>query len=374
MSKARQRSGRSKARGTFRLRPVPRDWRMVALRGDLPDLPLAFEQLAISDENTLLSGSVQLRLPRARMLSLSEGDVLRIDSAVAGTGDFTEEWRMRLGAPSRDPLARRLTAQLDADLGPWQQGKLTFAFTKSKARPKGWTAAAVTRHIAARLGVAVASLPKCSALFSIPKRKASPYEMLVDAWRREREETGRRFVIELRRGVLVVRVVKATGRTMLLAGRLTGATVARRRRDSFATVLTVKGSSPRGRRRDPVRVTVRSETAVRRFGLIHQEVELEAATARGARKLGLASLARRMRPIRSVTVTGPGTPKLRRGDPVTIDLPTEQLPSKLWARSIEHTITAAGHEMEVVARFDDPLDDPEGDRIRRRNRRERQRS
>ncbi len=378
--RARQRAGRKAAPREYRLKPITRDWRITALRGDLPDMPCRFEQLVIEDASTLMTGSVRLRLARERMLSLSEGDVLRVDSAPIGTGAFREEWRMRLGAPERDPIARTLSAQLVADMGPLQQGALTWSFVKSRARPKGWTADAATRHIAERIGMPVASLPKCTARFSISKKKASPYEMLVEVWKREREETGRRFVIEIRRGVLVVREVKASGRTMHLAGRLTGATVSRRRRDTFATVLTVKGSTPRGRRRDPVRVTVSSRAARRRFGLIHREVDLEASTVRGARKLGLRSLERRLRPIRSVTVTGPGSPRLRRGDPVQIDLEGEQLPDDLWTRSITHTITAAGHQMQVVARFDDPLDDPAGDRIKKKarerakSRRERQRS
>ena len=358
-ARRKARSGPRYAKATS-MRLIDERFRLYAVRGDKGRMALddALESLSWVDDKALMTGDVTLRLEPQRANSLSEGDQLVLESDRGTAAKFTvvDGWPMRLVEPSRDPVAGTLTASLANEIATLQASQDHWSFKHTKARPHGWQAHTATTQVLKRAGLKAGALAKGKARFRMAKSAATPYEMIVAFYRRERERTGRRYVIELRGGRVTVRTPTYSARLRDYSALITAATINRRRRGSFATDITVHGTKPKGKHRKAVTARVTSPAAKRRFGWVHDVVTLDDAhTEGGARKLGKRRLAQGLRPIRELSFTAPGSTLLRRGDSIAVSIPGENFNGVLWVSKKTHTLTPGSHDMEVTVRLDDPI-------------------
>lgn len=332
------------------------------------------------DAGPILRGSLSLMKAKGhKPLAVSEGHVIQLEAAKKQGGKYRVIWKMRVENVSASAAAGSMELTLADELAWLQKSKDEWMFKKAKQgkgdnrtkRPRGWLAHQVAEEVCRRYGVKVGRLAKgTKRITNLTEKNASPLEIIMKAYKIERDHTGRKFVVRMREGRLEV-VLLRRSKTMLLMGEtLIEATITRGLRAGMATAAhvraTLKDSSKEKHKK--IEADVVSKRASKRYGYVHTTIHLDdpVNSKAQARKLAKRKLVTSMRPSREVTLTHPGVSSLFRGDAIRMRLPELGLTEIVYVKSVSHSVGSGEYTMSVTCGFQDPYIDKKGEEIRKK--------
>lgn len=357
------------------------------------------------DAGPILHGSVTLTTEKeTKPLAVGEGDVIRLESAHRRGIHYVTVWDMRVEDVNENASDGTIELTLSDELAWLQKSREDWSFKASGLKQKtgkktkkekeeakekgekqegegvgdvrfkrahGWYCHEIAEEVCRRYGVKVRRLAKGTHLIkNLTEQNASPLEVIMKAYKIERENTGRRFVVRFRRGKLEVGVM-VRSKTMLLIGEtLIEATVSRALQKGLATAATVTATikGKKKQKHDKLETTVVAKRASKRYGYVHTTIHLEDPVSSKAemRKLAKRKLITSMRPSREVSLEHPGISTLFRGDSIKLQLPELGLAEIVYVKTVSHSVSAGDYTMSVTCGFQDPYVDKQGEEIRKK--------
>ena len=350
--------------------PLGREhFRVVARRTQRKLPPVSLDELVEhvdwQRDGASRTGEINFRKPLgSRGVELvAQADTIELYVAPIGSTRWKRQWRMQVGTPNHQIKEGLLSVSLKSALKPAETQESGW---KIKAGRKAHQVAALAarRHRVpvGRLAAGNAKLPK------LIRKKASVVDVVTWAYKEERERTGRRFDVDLSRGVLDV-VELIDSRYMLELGpAILDATVEHDLTGMASALIVTSSRKVKGsRKRSKIRVKVVDKARLKRYGYIVKTVEKDGLDSKAeARQWGRRHLARMKRAKKDVTFTHPGIPGLDRGHACVIILPEDGLYRVCWVKTVRHTVSAGSYEMEVTVSFSDPYVDARRERVKKR--------
>jgi hypothetical protein len=184
------------------------------------------------------------------------------------------------------------------------------------------------------------------------------------AYKHEKEKTGRRFVIRMRRNRLEVVPYRRNPVLYQFGDRLMSAVLTQEGPDRPTTVIVAKGRIGKGKDAKKVEHRYYKRSAVRQLGKV--ELEKNYGTVDSLddlRKKARTTLAEKLRPRRVGTLVTPGIPWVRRGDAIRWfnDEPGWHGATKhskdrtfIFVRSARHSVSSSGYTTEMDVTQVDP--------------------
>jgi hypothetical protein len=355
---------------TFLLRPKPHS---LGTKTDISD-----ETLSVSwqDSGAILTGELQEQDPdptmRKRVVNL--GDTVLLMGRAKGFGSWSEVWRMRVKSASLSLKPGTRAWELTDDLQNLADSKDSFKFSRKKPHQRGFLASEIAITVCKRYGIPIGKITRTKYRIKNQTMKdGSPMDVITDAYKTERTQTGRRYVIRFRRGRLWITPLFRSSLLYEMSETIADGSFNLTKREDYATVLTVngtptvhkgkdaKGHTKRKTKKVTARVTRQAFTA--RYGVIHQSVAMKGIDSLSeARKRGLASLSRRMTPKREMTFTHPGVLGIRRGQALRLRDPEKGSMMVCWIQEVRHNVSAGDYSMEVTVTFSDPFKPTQADK------------
>jgi hypothetical protein len=261
-----------------------------------------------------------------------------------------------------------MTFELQSDLALLQKSKDDFKFKKDKKHPRGWHPHDVVKAVCRRYGVKVGRLARTNhRIKNLTQQNASPLDIIIKAYERERVQEGRTFIIDYSRGKLEILPFRRSQTMLFLGPTLLEAEYTRSLKEDFATVLTVRStkSVSRGKRKKKkVRIQVpavpRNDKFVQRYGFIHQKFTAkDADTLAEVRKEAKRHLLKMRKPEKELTLSHPGITRVKRGQAIKVYVPEVDLQSICFVKGVSHTVAAGNYNMDITIAWKDPYDDAE---------------
>jgi hypothetical protein len=313
------------------------------------------------DTGMELTGTIEAQVP-LRELEFHDGEW-----APSADAAFRRLWTLALtagGGESGEGISRSLEADttsgtLASTLSRYRAVTMDFTYRKDKRHPRGWTADQITRDVARRVGMPLGKIAKGThRIKNLVKRNADPVDVILLAYRQEREASGRLFFAAWD-GQLNMTVLTRSRFLLELLPVLLSAQYTETRRADFATVLDVRVAARAGKRTKAVKTRVTDTAGVKQYGRIIKSVSPKSVdSVAEARAWGRASLKRRQSPKRELTITVPLMPTIRRGDALRVDVANEpDLRQIVFVRSASHEWSSGQGQTTLVVRFDDPYVD-----------------
>lgn len=340
------------------------------------------------DAGPILQGTLTLTVQeREHQLALYEGHVITLESAARMGGPFKRVWEMRIDESSIDAATGTYSFQLVDEMAWLAKSKDYFSFRKSKKkkksdavkyRAKGWTADQIVRAVCKKYGVKVGKLAKGTKLITnLTEKNASPLDVIMKAYKLERNYSGRKFVVRMRRGKLQVVELRRSKTMLILGSTILEATIQRTMRKGFADAATIratvgkedkkskKAKAKKGSKQEKLDIEVKATKAIKRYGYVHTNIALEdpAESKADGRKEAKQQLVKSMRPNRTVNFEHPGISSLFRGDAVKLRLPELGVNEIVYVTSVAHSIAAGEYTMQVAVKYEDPTVDKQGEEI-----------
>lgn len=352
-----------------------RTW-LIPGTGERQRLDDHVEQLVWDDANAVLTGTIQLRDPVLQVLpNIDFGDEVMVEVSLTGDLNFIELWRMRIDAPYRDFEPAERTFQLMNALGWLSKSTDDFKYGIDKAHPKGWLASQIVLDLATKYQIPTGVIQTTTHLITkLVVLQGSPLDVISLAYKREKNYTHKRFVISCDHGLLNVLPLVRSPQLLQLGPTLIAATLQQQMGSEFATALTVratgrvdKGKDKKGKKKTGIGkivVKVESATAIAKFGYIHREVwahdahSVSQATEQGKRHMVLVG-----QPTKTLTLTHPGLPTIKRGDAIRALLPDPALTQVIFVSEARHTLNPGDYQVELTMQFTDPLVDAKVDKV-----------
>ncbi len=346
-------------------------------RGNFMRLDLLAESVTWEDAGVPMTGTVALKNPDdpsgellVNRTRLGHGTVIKCDLARGGA--FKELWRMRVWDPESSLEEDSFTFPLYDDLKFLRESRDDFIFrANKKRRKKGWRADQILREVARRYKIPLGKIAKGKHYIKkLEMRNVSPIDVIIKAYRLERQATGRRFVLSWRRGGLHV-VPLARGQVMYKFGpHIMGGTVTMKRPKGFCTALTARCTTGKGRNKKKIVVKVKSKKGVKKFGYIHRQINIpDCETKAELKRKAIRELSDRMHIKEKVSFSHPDVAVLRRGDIIDFqgmqdhgltgkrDRTTGQHDDIAWVSRVSHTWTGGTYTAEVETGIKDPFRD-----------------
>lgn len=319
------------------------------------------ESLGWADEAAMLTGQIVVNIPHeGPKLTLGFNHEVRL--RVIDSGRWYELWRMRCAEPETSIDGHTLSIELKDDLTPLQRSIRDWSFRRTKRRRRGWRCDEITRQVAKKEGVRVRRLEKGKhRLSALVKKEGSGLDVIREAYIKERDASGRRFVIRMRDGMLEVVAYRRNPVLYTLEREFISGTITRERGTSEHpyTVITGHASVGRGKRRKKVTVTVHDRGIVAQFGYHAKAVNYGNQKSRAALTATIKrELALNLKTKPSVTVTYPGIPFINRGDAVRVFIPEHGLRGKdalFYAQACRHQLDGSGYTTDFDLVQDDPF-------------------
>lgn len=332
------------------------------------------------DDGPILRGSVSLTKERGkRPLAVGEGHRLRLESAQRFGAPFKVLWEMRVEAVNSSASGGTSELQLADEMAWLQKSRDDWMFKKAKKgkannrtkRVNGWLAHQVAQEVCRRYGVKVGRLAKGThRITNLTEKNASPLEIIMKAYKLERNHTGRKFVVRMRNGRLEVVLLRRSKTLLLIGEALIEATISRTIRKGFATAAHVRATlkDSKKERHKKLEAEIVAKRASKRYGYVKTTIRLDdpVASKAEARKLAKRKLVAAMRPSRSVTLEHPGVSSLFRGDAIRLRLPELGLTEIVYVKSVSHSVSNGDYTMSVTCGFQDPHIDKKGEEIRKK--------
>lgn len=315
------------------IRPGEYDFRIILIRPELPRHRrfTALNRQSVSldwgDEGDTLDGTLTLMRSEPenyQSVPIERGHGIRL---MVKRGDrFYRLWDMKvLGQPEVDRASGQVTLTLGDSLYVLKKAKRDWpGFTKRKEGPKkdGWTADEIARYVCRKLRVRIGKLAKGSERFELKEKdlkELSGLDVIRKAYAKEKGETGRKFIMRLRDGKLVVVPFHRPGVTYVIGGieqsiSFTG----KPKSDTPATVIEAKGRLKGETGKDAkVETTVFRPQAVSRLGRVVKEKRYgKVRSKEHLRTLATRDLAGELKVTRTADITIPGIPFLEKGSAI----------------------------------------------------------
>lgn len=289
-------------------------------------------------------------------------------------GAWKKLWTLRVTSVTESADGETMEVEAADELEWLKKSKDDFSYRKGKGksrdkRPDGWYAHQIARDVAKRYGIKVGALAKGThQIKNLTKESASPLSVIEEAYKKEREETGFKYVIRMTNGKLFVTRLRRSRELLIYGGQALDGQVTRRLGERMATELTVRGQIKDDGTDEKQTVTVRATKKVRqRFGFIHDFWNLEGEEAKSEadlRKLAKRELAERQEPEEEVTITVPGYPDLRRGDAIRLNWPQADMKELVYVTDASHSVSPGDYTTDLTLSFDEYYVDEEGEKIR----------
>lgn len=306
-------------------------------------------------------GEVNFRRPLTGLeaAAIAHGDRVRCEVDLQGTGRWRRLWEMTVDTPSQQIQAGIIAIALRSGLKNLEESQAAFVF-------KGKTARQITLAVARRFNVDVGKLPRARhRIGKLTRKNASPVDVIAAAWAKEREATGRRFDVDVSRGVVDVTELREPEHMLLIRDAIMDATIDQVRRRMVSAVVVTSTRTVSGRKRK-IREKVVDRARVRRFGYVVRHVnEPNLRSAAAARRHGKQVLARVAKPTGEITFTHPGLPYLDRGDAIKLTIEDAAIVRVLaFVKSTSHAVSAGSYVMDVTVGFGDPWVDVRQERAK----------
>lgn len=328
------------------------------------------------DDNLIQTASISLTNPyKNNKLNVALGHKISIFySPKKGGGGWRKLFTLRVTEVTESADGETMDIVASDQLDWLKKSRDDFSYRKGKGkskdkRPNGWYAHQITRDVCKRYGIKVGSLAKGRhAITNLTKKNASPLSIIEEAYKKEREETGYKYVIRMRRGKLTVRRLRRSRELLIYGGQALEGQVVRRLNKKLATELTVRGQVEEDGSEKKRTVKVKAKKKVRRrFGFIHNFWNLEGEDAKSVaalRRKGKRELVDRQKPDEEVSITVPGYPGLQRGDALRLAWPQAQMRELVYVTAVSHSVTAGDYTTDLTLSFDEFYVDKEGEKIR----------
>jgi hypothetical protein len=319
-----------------------------------------------ADTSSETSGSAALTVASDQRVPINQGNKLRCDWAPKLGGSFVHLWTMKVGAPDKALAAASWSLNLSTTLTEARKSRDNYRFKKDKAHPNGWTADQIARHVGVKVHLPLGTIAKAThRITNLVMKDADPVDVIVKAYRMERNATGRRFFMHWD-GTFNILPLKRPAHLLELSGVLIDAQYKAEQSEQFATSLTVRATAKaKGskHKRKKIHVRVQSDAGVRTYGYVHRNVTAPSAhTAAEATKWGKHMLAKYMKPNRTMTVQVPIMPLVRRGDAFKVEWKSEGLTQVCFVASASHDASPGAMTTTITATFDDPYVDTQADK------------
>lgn len=290
---------------------------------------------------------------------IANGDIVRCELAPWGSEQWRPLWQLTVGTPSEQIAAGSISISMTSQLKPATKNKAAFKFRKDGTHPSGWTADQITRAVASRFHITLGRVAKGEHhIHRMVDMSTSPLDIIVRAWKQERVHTGRRYDVDMSRGILEVLELKRPAYMLSIGAAIADATIAQRI-GSIATSLVVTATRyEKGKRtKHKLRVKVTDPARTKRYGYIVKTVKAPAGidTLEELRKYALGRLARMHAPRPTITFTHPGLPWLDRGDALMLALPEDGITQLVYVTTVRHDLSAGAYTMDVGIRWTDPF-------------------
>jgi hypothetical protein len=330
-----------------------------------------------------VNGTAQLRRPGSEQqrLGIGLGDKIALDFKKPNQKRWRRLLQLRVHEATRTTDGGAAYTLQD-DLVYLGEGEESWNFKRRKSKKKGYLPIDIVKAVARRKGVRLGRVYKGRhRIKSLVRENQTALDMIRLAYRKEREETGKRFIISMVNGKLNILPLKRSPSLLEIGPLLIEASIRESMNSNFATVVTATATGKKqkddddgddgdekgkdkskSKKKDKIEVIVRSKALERRWGRIHRKIEVEADDAAQARKLAKRELKERAEPKREVTFSHPGIPLLRRGHALRLFFPKENLRQVVFVKEVSHDATPGEYSMEVTVSFDDPYLDAEFER------------
>lgn len=335
-------------------------------------------EITWDDVSAILTGQVTLqREPyNEHPLDVYDGDEMRLEYRAVEGGKWQELWTMRCTDPQYDFAAGTIVFALENDLQGLAESVDDFNYQKTKKKPNGWLVHEAMADVCSRYGL---KYKLVRTTHRIKKqgvgRAVSPWDFLKKLMSYEVNATGRK---------LMLRYHKSTGLTMtplvrsphmlLLGPTLIAAALQKQRYERFSTAVTLRspgwteaGTDAKGsKKRAPKKVFVRyaNPAAVARYGYIHRILYSPDADSTGAlMQEAKQFIVESLKAQRTLTITHPGIPSLKRGHSIQIDLADEGFKQIVYAKELHFRVGGGEFFMDVVCVLEDPYVDQRGEII-----------
>jgi hypothetical protein len=332
------------------------------LRPKMPALALdkMVTGLSWDDEASGMTGSVTLQRPDAgdpRTLPVTRGMLVRC--RVRWSGGIYQLWTMRAGAVTVEVETGVVTVPLIDDMALVDGGTRDWWFRKTRRRPFGYRADEIAGVVAARLGLRLRSAARGTTRFEIKMRGRSGLAVLRQAYVKEREHSGRAFVIRFRDGELeIVPVARNTMIYQLGPEIQTGLITQKGGQKVPTTVLTGRGHVGAGKHTKTLSYVAHNEPVVRLLGYVHETRNFgRVSSFADLRNQTKRELAKRLRLTDTVSITHQGIPFILRGDGIELELRQEGYSGQdsfLWCTRAVHTVQAGVYTTEWDFNTTDP--------------------
>jgi hypothetical protein len=347
------------------------EFRTFLLRPGKPAIEISDDTVSVSwsDSGQILTGDLTEQDPdkTQKKVSVMLGDQIMLQGRTTPASAWAEVWRMRVETSALTMLTGTRAWTLADNLQNLADSVDDFRFVRGKAHKQGFLASEVARAVCRKYGIPVGSITRTK--YRIKRqiaKNASPLDVITEAYRTERTQTGNRYVIRFKRGKLYITPLVRSSLLYEVGSTIADGTWSLAKSDKYATVLTVhgtpsahkgkdaKGHTKRRTKKITTRVTRRKFT--RRYGTVHKSVTMKGVDSLAeARNRGLALLAKRMTPTRSLTFTHPGILGIRRGQAIRLRDPNKGTLTVCWVTEVRHSVSAGDYSMDVTVTFTDPF-------------------
>lgn len=326
--------------------------------------------LTVEDQGSELQGTLALTDPKG-LLRLTAGQRVMAEWASNESAAFKDWWTLRAEAPEVQIPGTTYSVPLNSGLAQANKGTDNYSFKKSRSHPHGWTADEVARSVAARTHIPLGKLARCTfRITNLVAHSSKPLDAIVRAYQAERRATGRLFFIYWDGRLNVVPLTPSKS-LIQFAGLIISAAYKEALRTDFATALTVRATT-KGKQRvtkkghkttvkrtsHKIVVKVQSAAGIRKYGYVHREVSApDAHTAAEARAYGNRLLGKVIDPEKTLTVTVPIMPGLRRGDAFAVNWVEQGLTQVCYVAGLNHSVSPGSATTVITAAFTSPFQD-----------------
>lgn len=333
------------------------------------------ESVTWEDVNAILTGTMVLRDSAwdegSAVKHLDQGDrvVCQVDEH-DGRG-FNELWFMRVYRPQLAVNDAQRTVQLVNDLDLLRQSDDNFLYKPDHAHVGGWTTTEIITDICKRYQVpigAIALTTRKRAKFHL--KRHSPLDAIRVQLRWELRHTRRRYVVRYEGGRLYILPLTRSTHLLGLGPTLIDAAFSSELAPEFASALLLHGlveytygtTDKQGRaikNTQKMHVYKVATAAVNRFGFVRKIMfSPDARTDAQLQSEAANYLAEVAKPLKKLTLTHAGIPRLRRGDAIKLGIGDDALRKQVvWVYEVSHSLTSSGYTMVVTVIFDDPYTD-----------------
>lgn len=368
--------------------PGSLSWQVLLTRGTASVLaldPVAESWDWSEDDGTGLTANLSLRRPDAEDPgSLPVGRGQRVTLRVRWGGVWYELWSMRTKSPDTG-LDGATSVELGDPFDRLRRTSRTYRYRKDAAHPRGWFAHEIAVDVARRGGFELGEV--ASGTYHIPRlveEEADPIWVLRQAYTKETDHSGRRFLFRVSRDRLDILPFERNDTIFVIDG---GAHTFRYQKVGNprpVTVLTGRGKLGKGKSAEKIEHTSFHREVVHRFGYVHADRDFgRVASVAELRAKVQRALAAAIRVQWTVTTEIPLTPFIRRGHGVLVNLPREGFSggrSFMYVSSVQHSVQQGSYatslelvEADPYQRYRDDLDRKAREK-KRRDRKQRSRT